>query len=296
MSDKFARLIDEIGDADPDDIANEIRASYKNGIQDKRVEFKDRSETLSPFTTTVEGPAKAAVEKVHQSRTERAQTVDEKQNAPVTTDEEKWLENPNRYDYPGVDTIPRERQQRRAERAGRKALEKRAADRVEQKGSAKRLQGKFAPDIQDTYGKGESVARVQGTAEEPERTLAHEVGHAFDYSAGADPYLANNANELYGVSQRLFDYDQEDRAELEEEAIKISKRGRGDFENQQSYRREHTELTADLFAQAVIEPRATRREAPKLFDRFTDIAEEEGFGDVFQHPLSADPEKEGFLD
>lgn len=296
MSDKISRSLDEIEKADPEDIIGEIRASYKNGIQNKTVEFSDKSETLSPFTTTVEGPAKASVEKIHQSRTERAQTVDEKQNAPVTTDEEKWLENPNRYDFPGVDTIPKERQRKRAESFGRAALDKGAADRVEQKGSAKRLQGKFASETQDTYGKGQNVARVQGTAENPEHTLAHEVGHAFDYDAGADPYLANNVDELYGVSQRLFNYEETDRAQLEEEAIGISKRARGDFENQQSYRRKHTELTADLFAQAAIEPRATKREAPNLFNRFEEIAEEEGFADVIPNPLEADPDQEGFLD
>jgi hypothetical protein len=252
-------------------------------------EYKDESMTESPFTVETSGLGRKALDKIHESRSERAQTVDEKQNAPVTLDEEKWVENKNRYDYPGVDTIPAGRQQRRAERAGRVALEFGAADRVEQKGSAKNLQGKFSPDRSSTYGGGENVARVQGTANRPERTLAHEVGHAFDYSVEGG---------RYGLSERLFREpdDASERNKLEEQAIKISERGRGDFKGQQSYRRKHAELTADLFAQATIEPRATKREAPELFDRFESIAEEEGFDDVIPDPLEADPEPEGFLD
>lgn len=292
---------------EPEEIESDLLGSGHSDFSNSVIEYSDESMTESPFTLEASGLGAKSVEKIHQSRSERAQTVDEKQNAPVTTDEEKWVENKNRYDYPGVDTIPAGRQQRRAERAGRAALELGAADRVEQKGSAKNLQGKFSPEMSSTYGGGENVARVQGTANKPERTLAHEVGHAFDYaSEGVVKYAESptgteyvtESGDRYGLSQKLFQEpdDPSKRNQLEEEAIKISKRGRGDFKGQQSYRRKHAELTADLFAQATIEPRATKREAPELFDRFTDIAEEEGFADVIPDPLESDPEREGFLD
>lgn len=276
-------------DVEPEQIEEELMGIGHTDFSNSVIEYSDESMTESPFTVEASGLGAKSVEKIHESRSERAQTVDEKQNAPVTTDEEKWVENKNRYDYPGVDTIPAGRQQRRAERAGRAALEMGAADRVEQKGSAKNLQGKFSPEGSSTYGQGESVARVQGTANKPERTLAHEVGHAFDYATGGD---------RYGLSSKLFQEpdDPSKRNQLEKEAIKISERGRGDFKGQQSYRRKHAELTADLFAQATIEPRATKREAPELFDRFTNIAEEEGFADVIPDPLESDPNREGFLD
>lgn len=285
---------------DPFDIEDDILSSGHSDFSNTTVEYKDQSMTESPFTVETSGLGRKSLDKIHESRSERAKTVDEKQNAPVTLDEEKWVENKNRYDYPGVDTIPAGRQQRRAERAGRLAMDLGAADRVEQKGSAKNLQGKFSTDMSSTYGRGENVARVQGTAEKPERTLAHEVGHAFDYaSEGPSDYGEMlDTNKSYGLSQKLFRQpdDAEKRNQLEKEAIEISKRGRGDFKGQQSYRRKHEELTADLFAHAVIEPRATKREAPELFDRFESIAEEEGFAEAIPNPLEADPEKEGFLD
>lgn len=276
-------------DVSPKEIEEDLLQIGHSDFSNSVIEYSDESMTESPFTVEASGLGAKSVEKIHESRSERAQTVDEKQNAPVTTDEEKWVENKNRYDYPGVDTIPAGRQQRRAERAGRAALDLGVADRVEQKGSAKNLQGKFSPKGSSTYGGGENVARVQGTANKPERTLAHEVGHAFDYGTEGG---------RYGLSKRLFQEpdDPSERNELEKEAIKISERGRGDFKGQQSYRRKHAELTADLFAQATIEPRATKREAPKLFERFEKIAEEEGFADVIPDPLEADPEPEGFLD
>jgi len=40
----------------------------------------------------------------HQNRSERARDVDNQRRAKITTNEEKWLENPDRFDFPGIDT------------------------------------------------------------------------------------------------------------------------------------------------------------------------------------------------
>lgn len=283
---------ERLEDVDPFDIEDDILSSGHSDFSNKTVEYKDESMTESPFTVETSGLGRKSMEKIHQSRTERAQTVDEKQNAPVTLDEEKWVENKNRYDYPGVDTIPAGRQQRRAEQAAKVAQDFGAVDRVEKKGSAKNLQGKFSPKGSKTYGRDESVARVQGTANQPERTLAHELGHAFDYGTGEE--------RGYGLTNELFDLDtptsEGDTETLTEQAFNVSEKARGDFKGQQSYRRQYKELTADLVGQAIIQPRATKRDAPDLFERLEQTAEKEGFGDAFPDPLGADPEKEGFLD
>lgn len=275
--------------------AQEIEQSFRNmGISEftgGTYDYTDSSKTVSPFTVDASGLGPAAVEKIHENRPEREQTVDEKQNAPVTTDEEKWIENKNRYDYPGVDTIPAGRQQRRAERAAQIGQEIGAVDRVEQKGSAKNLQGKFSPEGSSTYGKGENVARVQGTANEPERTLAHEIGHAVDYGFGD--------NGFYELSDELFGLDSptsEGKTEqLVDEAKEVSRKARGDFKRQEEYRSEFTELTADIVGQAIIQPRATKRDAPTLFNRLEEKAEEGGFAEMFPEPLENDPEPQGFL-
>jgi len=255
-------------------------------------DYSDSSMTTSPFTVEASGIGPAAVEKIHESRSERAQDVDEQQNAPVTTDEEKWLENKNRYDYPGVDTIPKTRQRKRAEKAAQVAEETGAADRVEQKGSAKNLQGKFSPEGTSTYGREDDVVRVQGNATEPERTLAHEVGHALDYGFGE--------GRGYDLTNELFDLDtptsEGQTEELTEQAKTVSKKARGDFKGQQQYRRQFKELTADALGQAIIQPRATKRDAPNLFERIEDAAEEAGFGEAIPDPLGTEPEPQGFLE
>lgn len=53
------------------------------------------------FTTTTDDLFSAR--RVHEDRSERAQSVDESRKAEVTTDFETWAENPDRFDFPGID-------------------------------------------------------------------------------------------------------------------------------------------------------------------------------------------------
>lgn len=276
--------------------AEEIEESFRDfGISDFKggsFDYSDNSMTVSPFTVEASGIGPAAVEKIHENRPEREQTVDEKQNAPVTTDEEKWVENKNRYDYPGVDTIPEGQQQARAENAADIFQSIGAADRVEQKGSAKTLQGKFSPQGSKTYGRDEDVVRVQGNANQPERTLAHELGHAADFGFGEGRGY-NLTDELFGLDSPTSEGETET---LVDQAKEVSQKARGDFEGQEQYRNQFTELTADAIGQAIIQPRATKRDAPDLFERIEEKAEEAGFAEAIPEPLGSDPEPLGFLD
>lgn len=290
LQEKYGEIFDRIEQTPASEIEDEL---YGIGITDfasKEVE-KPRDNVIprtteedafSPFRVTVKGPAKQSIEKIHQDRSERAQDVDEQQNAPITTDEDKWIQNKNRYDYPGVDTIPEKRQRGRAEKAAEVASERGALDKIEQKGDAKTLGGKFTPPGSSTYGEGEAVARVQNTATQPERTLAHEVGHAFDYMVGDSP---NNPS----LQDELFEGD-----DIEDEARKVSERARGG--GSYSYRASQTELTADALSQAILNPRATQREAPNLFERIEETADEYGFAEAIPDPLGDEPEPRGFLD
>jgi hypothetical protein len=276
----------------PEEIEEDLRGRGISEFAGGVYEYSDESQTESPWTVTATGVGPNAVEKVHQNRSERAQTADEKQNAPVTTHEEKWMEDPNRYDYPGVDTIPESRQRRRAERAARISEQLGMVDRVEQKGNAKTLQGKFSPAGSKTYGREENVVRVQSNANQPERTLAHEVGHAVDFGYGD--------RRGYTLSDELFDLDsptsEGQTSDLVDEAREVSQKARGDFKGQRQYRNEFTELTADVVGQAIIQPRATKRDAPRLFERVQEAAEEAGFDAAIPEPLEADPEPDGILD
>jgi len=46
------------------------------------------------------------LQRVHESRPEIDQRIDEQRDAKLTTDPEKWANNPDEYDYPGIDTGP----------------------------------------------------------------------------------------------------------------------------------------------------------------------------------------------
>lgn len=289
-------VIERIEQASTEKLRSAIKGSGPSEFTEGEVQSKkiDGMENPSPFTIEVTGPRRRTVESVHQSRSERAQDVDEQQNAPVTTDEEKWLQNPDRFDFPGVDTIPAPVKKARAEKAASVAQEKAGLDKVQKKGRASSgLQGKFSPEGRDTYGAESNVIRVQENAFDEGQTLAHEVGHAFDFGTGEDRGFSIGG-ELLGLEDESV--SEEEERELFEEAKELSKRARGGFGSNRQYRTRFEELTADALGQSIIEPRAAQREAPKLFDRATEIADREGIGDAISSPLEAEPERKGFLD
>lgn len=58
------------------------------------------------------------MKKQHENRSQRAQTVDEQRTAKTTRDPFQWSNNPNQYDYPGIDTVdPRKIHNNRSDRA-----------------------------------------------------------------------------------------------------------------------------------------------------------------------------------
>lgn len=277
MQDMYGDTFSRIEQSSPQEIESEIVTEGDTKLTEGVREFKDDENIESPFRVDVVGPRKRSVREIHAARSSREKELDEQQNAPVTLNEEKWIENKNRLDYPGVDTIPASRQGQRAEAAASKVKEQGAVDRVEKKGNAKNLQGKFSPKGSRDYGIDESVIRVQDNANQPERTLAHEVGHAVDREFG-DGRTADLTNELFGLDTSVSEGDTE---QLTDEALGLSKKARGDFKGQEQYRRQYSELTADVVGQAIIQPRATKRDAPEVFGRLQSAAEEAGFDDLF---------------
>ena len=47
----------------------------------------------------------------HDSRPESTQDNDESRDARLTTDVQQWADNPEKYDFPGVDTGPKFREE-----------------------------------------------------------------------------------------------------------------------------------------------------------------------------------------
>lgn len=80
----------ELEPAEPGVIAQSLTT---NQLEEKVKEGEVEEATPDPRT-------------LHQRRSERSQELDEEFNAPITTDIEKWANDKDHWDFPGVDTGP----------------------------------------------------------------------------------------------------------------------------------------------------------------------------------------------
>lgn len=194
-------------------------------------------------------------------RSRAARRTDRSFNADITVDDEEWIEDPDRHDYPGIDTVP---EQRRAERVKEKVRDldedvEIEPTRIKGKATGRHMHGGQGPakievDIQDSW--------------DPVSSAAHEVGHAVD----------RNVTEFGKLSGKLFKGNNEETKQLREEAKRLTERRRpwvddaDDLVNRGHYTPYEfdKELLADAWAVGVEEPKAARREAPNLIDRIED--------------------------
>jgi hypothetical protein len=73
------------------------------------------------------GVSTDAAERRHRARPDRAQRVDEREAAPLTTDPYEWANDPDEYDLPGIDTVRPARVHDRRSRRARRVDEARVA-------------------------------------------------------------------------------------------------------------------------------------------------------------------------
>jgi len=64
-----------------------------------------REETAGGNTLRGSGQDFARIAELHEERSERAQRLDERKQAPVTRDPFEWRNNMDEFDFPGVDTV-----------------------------------------------------------------------------------------------------------------------------------------------------------------------------------------------
>lgn len=201
----------------------------------------------APNTVSARGPERQEAIEEHAERSEEARRADESFNAPIMLDEDTWRRNKDKYDYPGVDTIPRSRKLDRArdqlataKEMGALSSVKAETDNATQK---ERARGQFSP----VTGIG-----IDTSFRKSEDTLAHEIGHAID-------------EDLNRPSQSGFFADED----VKEQAETLSAQRRGtDLDTE--YLQSETEVFADLFAEATVNPRRAKREAPDAFRALQD--------------------------
>lgn len=255
----------------------------------------------SPTNLTTQGHSPSRVtgapRKRHEARSEASQTADESFNAPLAPTYADWLAQPNRYDFPLVDTVPPERALARADDYASRALE---AGHVREVRETEDVPGGWGGTYQSgsrrirlskkhyttTKNRNVPVSTSRGSL------IAHEVGHAIDHAAGradrertgerghayisdraaGDRQLPEAEEYVENLEAGAFDWrDEPDRREagedvrLDKETIgelwKLSERERG--RGYSDYRREMKEVVADALAQRTVTPRSVRRDYPR---------------------------------
>ena len=221
----------------------------------------DVPETLSAFNVEIKDDfgVTESPRETHSNRSARSRSMDEKFNAPVTLDVEKWREDPNRYDLPGVDTIPYDEERRRGVEFTDRVQEAGLVDKVKEDGRMSRAMGRFRVRT-DSSGVNREIWLNPAITDNPDvdprfregPVRAHEAGHAIDHDIGYSIWNSLRREGESGATDEVRD---------------VSRMMRGDYSNVDPSRREYRdsgkELIADFFASYAIQPRATRREAPR---------------------------------
>lgn len=223
-------------------------------------------ELITPFIAETKGKAANTVQGIHEQRSEKEQIADESFDAELTTDPEKWARNPDKYDYPGVDTVsPRIRRQR-ADRALEEAQERGFVETVSIGPDATK-----DPSKAGTFKKknNELQLRESDTRGNVGTTLAHEVGHSVDFGVGSTDPDSNNPLSVANVVED---------DEFDDELKEATKYVRGPYSNESGYRGRSKEKFADFAAAYITSPRRTKAEFPGLVEK---VEERTDFFDSF---------------
>lgn len=266
-----ARKLEDAGIEEPADLygleQDEIAAV--DGIGPKRAATL-RSEVLqrgnrdeSSLTFREDAVDKARDQ--HAERSPEERRADESFNADIALSYNKWRDAPGQYDMPGVDTIPRDRRLERTRAAAGALSDAGVSEEIEATPSGPRKSG-----VSGRAAGGR--IEVKTAQNDPESTVAHELGHQFDRLEGGRA----------SVTQKLFggvggEADDDETEQLRQEGARLASRRRSvslkedvivdRAEDRRFGGGGFDEVLADAFAEAVEEPRRARKEAPELTSR-----------------------------
>lgn len=229
--------------------------------------FERLGDRNTPFTLreastdTIELKRRAAA--IHSERPTKERRRDELRHEPITLDFEKWRENRDEFDIPGVDTIPAALRQRRADAAAE------IAQSLFDIGTIQRGVEFADSSVRGRYFRGDGPVEI-GASDgdfpgwQPGVTLAHEVGHGVDDHIEVKTGYASARGDLFENDIQLS------------EATRLSERLRGPMVQSEmpgvtDYRRHPTEKAADTFAAMIIEPQRSRELAPRVTKRFESV-------------------------
>jgi len=217
--------------------------------------------------------------KQHAERSEAAREADESFNAETSLSYQQWSESPNQYDMPGVDTVPRDRRLDRTKEAANALADQGLLESIEATASG--------PDQAGVSGLATAgTVKVKTAQNDPESTVAHELGHEADLLGGGPGDRFGFTNELFGDDSGEAETEREKK--LREQGAELASRRRGislkpEVVEERAEERAFAgggfeEVFADAFAEMVEEPRRAKKEAPDLVRAITDNFREEQDG------------------
>jgi len=167
----------------------------------------------------------------HENRSERAQSVDEQRSAKVTRNPIQWTNNPDKYDFPGIDTIePQDLHEQRSE-AAQTLDEQQIAPTAETKQQWAQNPGRYdwpGVDRPEQYGPTGDTPLPAAERDRPEESRGPEVADspaaelpAFDRESRRDGPRPSSAR----LSQSAFsDLASDEEADM---AFTQAEEGRG---------------------------------------------------------------------
>lgn len=221
---------------------------------------------------------------IHAERSKMERQTDEAFNAKTALTVEKWKEDPSQFDMPGVDTIPRERRLERTKEAAETLADRGVVDKVEATAKGPSGAGVSGEAIGGTV-------KVKTAQDDPESTVAHELGHQADLIGGNPGDRVGFTKELFGPTSGEAETERQEN--LREQGAKLASRRRSlslKPEVIESKAESNTfggggfeEVFADAFAEAIEEPRRAKSEAPDLVREMREVFQEQQDG--FQTPF-----------
>jgi len=219
-------------------------------------EGPDGTPVVTPSATKGRGSTTATLLDIHEEqRPEREQEIDESFNAPIAESPEQWVRHPDRYDWPGVDTVPESRRFERAKKATEKAQEQGFVDEVTETDEEEAsVYGGFAGGGKIEYNPNNINYG---------RTLAHELGHTLDRELEDDEQERGRFSKELAYERGFFDEltaaSEEARGAMQEQAYDPE-------EAEDVYRGKAPEKFADFASIAITSPRRAKSEFPELLD------------------------------
>lgn len=264
---EFAQEVPESSNHFDQQVFFGLQDNYSDYYEVKRVLDKAQAKGVSLQSSPsalAKNIAEEPFEDVMESRSRKAKIADRSTTATnLTRDFGEWAAEPNRHDYPGVDTLSEQYRAQRTERV---------ADRAREQGITRNI------NVRDELYGGEAAGEfsqfntdilIAAEREDAHRNLAHEIGHALDFAA--TDATEDEPGPTFGSQMAFAQAEDEQVEQAKQELDQIwDERGRDKPLMNPDYLDDPRELAADFAALAIEDPQRAKQRAPTAQEIFSE--------------------------